>query len=139
MEYKIENCSEEEKSFIVDRLVRFNLEQMEATQEPLFLDLSKKIVFNGEIVAGVIARMYCWNCGYIDTVWVDERFRGKGIGRELLETVTKEAEERGAYLMHLDTFDFQARRFYEKMGYEVFGELKDCPRGHVRFFMRKLL
>ncbi len=139
MEYKIENCSEKEKSFIVDRLVRFNLEQMEATQEPLFLDLSKKIVYNGEIAAGVIARMYCWNCVYIDTVWVDERFRGKGIGRELLEVVTKEAKERGAYLAHLDTFDFQARGFYEKMGYEVFGELKDCPRGHVRFFMKKLL
>jgi len=38
-----------------------------------------------------------------------------------------------------DTFDFQARGFYERLGYEAFAELQDFPRGHSRFFMKKTL
>ena len=39
----------------------------------------------------------------------------------------------------LDTFSFQARRFYEKLGYVVFGELPDYPAGHSRYFLQKRL
>jgi hypothetical protein len=49
------------------------------------------------------------------------------------------AEERGCERAHLDTFSYQARPFYEKLGYRVFGELEDYPPGHTRFFLRKQL
>ncbi|RQX83694.1 hypothetical protein DF034_05110 [Burkholderia anthina] len=39
----------------------------------------------------------------------------------------------------LDTFDFQARTFYEKRGYVRFGELPDYPVGHTRIFLTKKL
>ena len=42
-------------------------------------------------------------------------------------------------LIHLDTFDFQAKDFYLKHGYEVFGVLDDCPKGHKRYYMKKVL
>ena len=42
-------------------------------------------------------------------------------------------------LIHLDTFDFQAKEFYKKQGYVVFGKLDDCPENHCRYFMKKLL
>ncbi len=38
---------------------------------------------------------------------------------------------------HLDTFSFQARGFYEALGYEVFGRLEEYPPGHERYFLRK--
>jgi len=37
----------------------------------------------------------------------------------------------------LDTFDFQAKDFYTKQGYEVFGILDNCPEGHKRYYMKK--
>jgi hypothetical protein len=40
---------------------------------------------------------------------------------------------------HLTTHDFQARPFYEKHGYTVFGQLKDLPRGRVKYYMQKTL
>lgn len=43
----------------------------------------------------------------------------------------------GCYLVHLDTFDFQAKDFYLKHGYEIFGVLADCPKEHNRYFMKK--
>jgi GNAT superfamily N-acetyltransferase len=51
----------------------------------------------------------------------------------------EEARRRGCHHALLDTFDFQARSLYERLGYEVFGTLDDFPRGHQRFFMRKAL
>ena len=39
----------------------------------------------------------------------------------------------------MDTFSFQARPFYEKLGYRVFGQLPDYPRGQTRYFLAKAL
>jgi iron complex outermembrane receptor protein len=47
--------------------------------------------------------------------------------------------KRGCHSAYLDTFSFQAKPFYERCGYEVFGVLEDFPKGHQRFFMRKSL
>jgi hypothetical protein len=41
-------------------------------------------------------------------------------------------------MSHLDTFDWQAKEFYEHLGYEVFGILENCPRGHNRYYMKKV-
>lgn len=68
---------------------------------------------NGTIIAGCVARMYCWNVAYIDTLWVDESYRGKGLGAKLLAEVENTAKEKGCYLIHLDTFVFQAKEFYK--------------------------
>jgi hypothetical protein len=35
--------------------------------------------------------------------------------------------------------DFQARPFYERLGYRVFGELPDCPRGATKYYLSKRL
>ena len=47
------------------------------------------------------------------------------------------AKEGNCSLMHLDPFDFQAKEFYEKNGFEVFGILENCPPGHTRYYMKK--
>lgn len=52
-------------------------------------------------------------------------------------TIEKIAKEKGCNLIHLDTFDFQAKDFYIRNGYEVFGVLDDCPREHKRYYMKK--
>jgi hypothetical protein len=49
------------------------------------------------------------------------------------------AAARGCVGVWLDTFSFQARPFYERLGYSVFGTLEDNPRGGARFFMQKRL
>lgn len=50
-----------------------------------------------------------------------------------------EGRLRGCIGVYLDTFDFQARPFYEKLGFTVFGTLEDYPPGHRRFFLKKRL
>jgi hypothetical protein len=47
------------------------------------------------------------------------------------------ARQRGLLGVWLDTFSFQARPFYEKLGFSVFGTLHDHPAGGARYFMQK--
>jgi hypothetical protein len=44
---------------------------------------------------------------------------------------------RGCIGSFLDTFSFQARPFYEKQGYTVFGRIENFPKGHTRFLLSK--
>lgn len=90
----------------------------------------------GENVGGVIGATY-WEWFYVSLVWIREDLRGKGYGIQLMAQSEAEAIRRGAKHAYLDTFDFQAPGFYEKLGYEVFGTLPDFPPGHTRYFMKK--
>lgn len=72
-------------------------------------------------------------------LWVHEAARNSGYGEQLLTTLESEAVRRGCRNAYLDTFDYQAKPFYEKRGYIVFGTLEDYPVGHNRYYMRKRL
>ena len=72
-------------------------------------------------------------------MFVEEAHRHKALGSFLLNKVEAEAKAMGARLAHLDTFDFQAKDFYLKHGYEVYGALEDCPPGHKRYHFKKVL
>lgn len=91
-----------------------------------------------EIVGGVIGETY-WGWCYISLLWVKEELRGQGFGHRLLEHAEDEARRRGAKNVYLDTFSFQAPAFYKKHGYQVFGELRNFPSGHTRYFLSKQL
>ena len=93
---------------------------------------------DGEIVGGVIGSTY-WDWLYVNLMWLREDLRGQGFGKELLSLAEEEAHQRGAMDAYLDTFSFQAPGFYQKQGYEVFGQLDDFPTGHQRFFLKKKL
>lgn len=68
---------------------------------------------------------------------VPEALRGRGIGSRLMKLAEDEAIARGCRGAWLDTFEFQARGFYEGLGYEVFGEIADYPAGFARYFLKK--
>lgn len=70
---------------------------------------------------------------------VPAALRGRGIGTEIMRMAEHEAVQRGCHGAWLDTFEFQARGFYERLGYECFGALPNYPTGFSRFFMKKAL
>jgi GNAT superfamily N-acetyltransferase len=92
----------------------------------------------GEFAGGLSGyAAYSWL--FVDLLWVAESARGKGQGRRLVLAAEEEARRLGCLNSWLDTFSFQARDFYERLGYRIFGELEDFPAGHRRYFMRKSL
>lgn len=93
---------------------------------------------DGAVVGGLLGATY-WGWLHVDILWIAEGLRNHGHGRALLAAAEQEAVRRGCRHAHLDTMSFQARAFYERQGYTVFGELRDIPMGHSRHFMRKAL
>jgi len=73
----------------------------------------------------------------IELMYLPESLRGIGVGSSTVRKAEREAIARGCEHAWLDTHEFQAKGFYESLGYECFGELPDYPKGYARFFMRK--
>jgi GNAT superfamily N-acetyltransferase len=92
----------------------------------------------GDVIGGVLGQL--WG-GWLQItfLWVAEAARGQGYGRRLVQAAEAYARARGALGATLETFSFQARPFYERLGYEVFGTLDGYPPGHAKFFLRKKL
>jgi GNAT superfamily N-acetyltransferase len=89
-----------------------------------------------KIVGGLLGYTH-WRWLFVQNLWVAESIRGFGYGRKLMQLAEQEARLRGCEHAYLDTFDFQARSFYEKLGYELFGRLGDYPPGHTKYFLQK--
>jgi ribosomal protein S18 acetylase RimI-like enzyme len=93
---------------------------------------------DGQIVGGLFGDV-SWGWLHVDVLWVDERYRGHGIGSDLMDRSETEARAMGVRKTYLETTDFQALEFYTKRGYEVFAELHDQPPGHVCYYMKKAI
>lgn len=139
-QFTIRESNHTESDYIVDKLVEFNLSIVPSRQETDFLWINRIVEDKDRnIIAGILSKMYCWNCLYIDALWVKGDHRKEGLGTRLLKEIEHVAIEKGCHLIHLDTFDFQAKDFYIKNGYEVFGILDECPQGHQRYFLKKVI
>jgi ribosomal protein S18 acetylase RimI-like enzyme len=90
----------------------------------------------GRVIGGLLGSTV-WDWLQIDTLWVAESDRGRGYGRALVERAEQIARERGCRNARVDTFDFEARGFYERLGYCVYGELTGFPRGHSHLHLAK--
>lgn len=92
----------------------------------------------GKVVAGLNGHSD-WGWLFVKLLWVSEKYRNSGLGRKLMMSAEAEAKRRKCQAIWLDTFAFQAPKFYEKLGYRKFGELIDYPKGYKRYFYTKKL
>ena len=91
-----------------------------------------------KVIGGITADIFDqW--AYISLLWVEESQRKRGIGSKLIKIVEKEAIRMGCKLAHVDTYSFEAKPLYERLGYEVFAVLEDYPKGHSKYFLKKRL
>ena len=91
----------------------------------------------GNIVGGAHGEL--WGASvHIAAMWVAESHRGKGYGSALLTAVEEYAAKHGNLLSYLETTSFQARPFYERLGYTVFGELWNRTRVHAVLSQKRL-
>ena len=93
---------------------------------------------NQNVIAGIFGGTY-WGWLHIDILWVDEKFRRKKIGSQLLIAAENEAKKRACHSVHVDTMSWQAPEFYKKHGYELISELDNIPNGYKKFHFIKRL
>jgi ribosomal protein S18 acetylase RimI-like enzyme len=122
--------------FLADQLYAYNVEQT-GYDDGQYLTLWVKSPL-GERLAGLHGWTWGGSC-YIQDLWVQKDLRGQGYGTKLLQAAEHEARTRGCHQVILDSYDFQAPGFYQKLGYEVFAVLEDHPRNHRNYYLRKQL
>jgi len=124
--------------FIRSQLRSFNLSHLHPDTEHLGTKKFAAFIKNdrGEIEGGATTS-YGWDWLHLQLLWIDEKHRGKSMGKRLLEEVEKAAKGFNCIGIHLETTSFQAKDFYESQGFDTFGELDDYPRGFKTYFMRK--
>ena len=93
---------------------------------------------SGRIVGGLLGHIR-WRWLYVAKLWIDDAHRGGGRGRELMMAAEAHARSCGCVGSYLDTFEYQARPFYEKLGYVLFGTLEGYPPGYRQHFLSKRL
>ena len=140
MKYDIKPCTEEDEDFIEEKLDAINHSIVPPEEDGENEDIVFKIADDeGNTIAGCILVIGSWKIAELDIIWVDEKYRRKGLGSALIREAEKAARENGCYVMILGTFDFQARPLYEKHGYSLCGTVRDFPRGHENYTLIKRL
>jgi ribosomal protein S18 acetylase RimI-like enzyme len=94
-----------------------------------------------EIVGFMILRLDGAFVGYIQTVAVVPQWRGRGIGTELIQYAEARVfRETPNVFIDSSSFNPGAQRLYERLGYEVVGELRNyIVAGHSEVLLRKTI
>ena len=126
------NPSEADRDAVLSPLRAYNIDRAgDPRNRPVAILLTDE---KGDHVGGLWGRCaYDWL--FVELLSVPEEHRGAGYGKSLLGQAEGIARANECIGIWLDTFEFQARGFYEKLGFEVFGTLEDHPVGQKRFFL----
>ena len=119
---------------ILVNLIAYNKSQVHRDFKPFVVAFKQ----DGKLFGGADCASR-WDWMVIKLLWVDEPWRKKGLGSKLMELIEKEAIRRNCHGVHLDTHSFQAKDFYLKLGYAIFGEIEDYPKGHSLYYLSKVL
>ena len=136
MEFIInEKPKESDINKILHRLQEYNAPFWEADDRHKYIITLND---NNSIIGGIVFTIFGeWL--EIDFFWVDSEKRSRGYGKQILEKVEIYAKSKSCKYSFLNTFNFQAKPFYEKNGYKVVYTQNNYPITNSRYFMEKQL
>ena len=136
MKLELENTKSERTHELANLIRAYNRANREPSKsEPLNIYLKDE---EGNLVAGMVAEIF-GNWLEIEYLYVSEDLRRQGIGSKILKMAENESRNRGCKYSFVDTFNFQAPKFYEKHGYKEVFALKKYPYIGERYYYTKEL
>ena len=132
------------KKIINTRLRKNNMEKCSWFKDNISEDINISSVKNNnflefdndKLIGGAIGFVE-YNWYFLDLLYIDEEYRNRNIGTNLIKEIEKFALKEHLTGVRMETWNFQAKGFYEKNGYSVFGEIKDCPPGTIDYHLKK--
>lgn len=91
-----------------------------------------------KILGGCTCAMY-YGCLSIDSLWLDASLRGKRIGTNLMQLAEDHGKKHGCLFATVNTMDWEALEFYQKLGYEVEHKREGYLNHSTFYFLRKNL
>lgn len=134
-----QNNDEKLKQFVLKGLENNNMAKCEWFRENDYVDDNDYnfLAYDDEKVVGGAIGYVLYNWYFLDLLWLEESYRGKDIGTFLIKRIEEYAKEENLTGVRMETWDFQAKGFYEKMGYKVYAKIEDCPPGTIDYFFMK--
>ena len=93
---------------------------------------------DGTIVGGVLTSTLYWT-QYLEVLWVDEKYRGLGYGRDLVVEAHRLAKKQGCVSSHTYTFSWQGSDFYQAVGYKLIATYDGYHGGITELILMKRL
>lgn len=91
-----------------------------------------------KLVGGITAKIEGFHIMYIESLFVLEEYRMHKIGSSLIKKMEEYAKFEGILIIRLDTFSWQAKDFYLKLGYELISSYEIKEGFSEYFFLKRL-
>lgn len=88
-------------------------------------------IWKDEQLVGVISGKRTWENIHVTALAVSPAYQGQGLGTVLLTIMEEWAKENQITSVTLSTKSYQAKGFYVKQGYQLFGQLEHVPVRNV--------
>ena len=131
----VENPGERDQHVVLDGLRAFNVAFIGDPNEVQLAAFARDEA--GTTIGGMLGHIK-WRWLYVGKLWLPESTRGQGLGTRIMDAVERYAWSHDCLGVYLDTFEYQALPFYQKLGYEIYGTLDGFPPGYRQFYLRKL-
>lgn len=142
MNYNIRPCSEEDTTYIWEK----ESEAFHALLPSADYAEPEQLVFklcdaDGDIIGGCVLGIDLLKTAELERLWVDDRYRRRGIASALICTAELAAKKNGCrIILNAYCFDFQAAKpLFEKLGYHCIGTIHNWPKGHECYTLFKRL
>lgn len=138
----IKENNEKTNEYIAFNLHQYNINNCEYIKTNSTIKHNNKLRANftvyedDKIIGGIIGWIkYGWY--YLDEFYIEENHRNQGIGSKLISIVEEFAKANNCLGVRVDTWDFQAPNFYQKLGYQICSVFEDCPPGTKTYYLYK--
>ena len=135
----VSNPTDDEVKEFQKGLESYNMKQTEgefkSPEEWLSLVLKDH---DGKIVGGITTSTLYW-AQYLETLWVDDKYRGLGYGRDLVLESERLAKKNGCLISQTYTFSWQAPDFYQAIGYKLMATYDGYVEGITELILMKKL
>lgn len=92
-----------------------------------------------QAILGGISGVTFYGSLYIDSLWIDKPMRHQGWGTKLMQEAEKIGIERRSKFVTLNTMDWEALPFYQKLGYSIEFVREGYSKNSKMFMLRKNL
>ena len=93
---------------------------------------------NGIVLGGASGTIF-YGSLYVDMLWLKKELRGQGLGKKLMMEAEKIGRERQCTFVTLNTMDWEALSFYQKLGYQIEFVREGYTNESKMYMLRKIL
>jgi predicted N-acetyltransferase YhbS len=135
-----EDTSEDAMNVIYERIYNY-VDQHIGEKLKKHPDMQHNLVFktpDGQVIGGLLTRTYL-KALYLNQLWVHDNYRAKGYGTELVKVAERIAKENDCISILAVVLSFQSPEFFQKLGFQSFGESDGYPHPTREFYFIKRL